>query len=97
MIIGNDWIDANRQELLLTELNAIAVPDRWKESVKIPAEPFPHRLADGCIVTLELPEHFGQMLDYGRRLEMDVAAVDQNGYLAPSRQAKNSGVLCIPF
>src|SRR5438270_7585778 len=86
MIVGDGRLDANRQQLSLAELNAIAIPDWREQSVHIPVHPFPHRLPRRRIGPFEAPERLGQMLDYGRGLDINALTVEENRHLPPARQ-----------
>src|ERR1700722_4942023 len=86
MVVGDDRIRADRQKVSLSELNAVAVEDRRKQRVDVPVQPFPHQLACRRIRSLESAERLGQMLDNGRRLEVDSTVVDQHRDLTPARE-----------
>src|ERR1044072_5911165 len=86
MIVGNHRIDIDREQFSLTKLDAIAIPDRWKQDIDAPVQPLPHGLARGRIGPLRSAERLGQVLNNGRRLEMHALAVNENRNLAPTGQ-----------
>jgi hypothetical protein len=97
MVIGDRRLNADWKKFLLTEVNTVAIEDRWKQDIDAPVQPLPHSLARRGIGALELVQRLGQMLDDGCRLEVDAFVVDENRDLPHRESAKSSGVLCIPF
>src|SRR4051812_2930618 len=84
MIVCNHWIDTNRQQFSLAELDAIAVPDRWIQAVQVPVQPLSHSLARRRIRSLKSVQGLGQMLNDGGRLKVNASAVKENRDLTPA-------------
>lgn len=97
MVVGDHRIHTDRQKVSLSELNAVAVEDRRKQCVDVPVQPFPHPLACRRIGSLEPVERLGQMLDNGRRLEVDSTVVDQHRDLAPAGKRQKLRCLVHPL
>src|SRR6266404_1441246 len=93
MIFGDHRIDVDWQQVSLTELNGVAIEDRWKQHVDVPVQPLAHGLARRRIGPPKPIECLGQMLNDGRRLKVGSTVVDQNRHLAPARQRQEFGRL----
>jgi ABC-type transport system involved in cytochrome bd biosynthesis fused ATPase/permease subunit len=68
------------QDRLLSELKS----ECWKQGIDIPVQPFSDGLARRNIGSLEPAERLCQMLDDGRRLQVDASAIDENRDLTPA-------------
>src|SRR5256885_300458 len=86
MVVGYRRLDADRQQVALAQLNAIAVEYRWKQDIDFPVEPFAHELARRGGDALKSSERLRQVLDDGCRLNTDAAVIDQNRNLPPAGQ-----------
>src|SRR5260370_41940456 len=84
MVIGDRRLDADRQQFSLAQLNAVAVPYRWKQDIDFPVQPFTHGLARRGGVALKSSERLRQMLDDGCRLDTDSPVIDQDRNLPPA-------------